>query len=59
MATTIELGVQEKSARTPQPARKVNDFSIQVATVNEPAIAAYTKLGFVQHHRYLYLAPTH
>jgi len=34
MATTIELGVQEKSARTPQPARKVNDFSIQVATVN-------------------------
>src|SRR5436309_4828830 len=34
MATTIELGVQEKSARTPQPGRKVNDFSIQVATVN-------------------------
>src|SRR5437660_5827368 len=34
MATTIELGVQEKSTRTPQPGRKVNDFSIQVATVN-------------------------
>jgi 2-oxoglutarate ferredoxin oxidoreductase subunit alpha len=34
MATTIELGVQGKSARTPQPGRKVNDFSIQVATVN-------------------------
>src|SRR5579859_2060603 len=34
MATTIELGVQEKAARTPQPGRKVNDFSIQVATVN-------------------------
>src|SRR5436309_9686000 len=34
MATTIELGVQEKPARTPQPGRKVNDFSIQVATVN-------------------------
>src|SRR6476469_7602428 len=34
MATTIELGVQEKAARPPQPGRKVNDFSIQVATVN-------------------------
>src|SRR5436305_2828240 len=34
MPTTIELGVQEKAARTPQPGRKVNDFSIQVATVN-------------------------
>src|SRR6476660_2128737 len=34
MATTVELGVQEKAARTVQPGRKVNDFSIQVATVN-------------------------
>src|SRR4030081_90883 len=34
MATTVELGIQEKAARTPQPGRKVNDFSIQVATVN-------------------------
>src|SRR5256714_2061887 len=34
MATTVELGVQEKAARPPQPGRKVNDFSIQVATVN-------------------------
>src|SRR6201985_798452 len=34
MATTIELGTQEKSAHTPPPGRKVNDFSIQVATVN-------------------------
>src|SRR6476620_10670744 len=34
MATTIELGVQERAARTPQPGRKINDFSIQVATVN-------------------------
>src|SRR5713226_6545210 len=34
MATTVELGVQEKAARTSQPGRKVNDFSIQVATVN-------------------------
>src|SRR6478752_9782668 len=34
MATTVELGVQEKAARTPQPGRKINDFSIQVATVN-------------------------
>jgi GNAT superfamily N-acetyltransferase len=30
---------------------------VQVATVNEPAIAAYTNLGFVPHHRYLYLSP--
>jgi N-acetylglutamate synthase len=30
---------------------------VQVATVNEPAIAAYTKLGFSEHHRYIYLAP--
>src|SRR5690242_10085666 len=34
MATTIELGVQEKALRMPPPGRKVNDFSIQVATVN-------------------------
>src|SRR5512136_3141146 len=34
MATTVELGVQDKAARPPQPGRKVNDFSIQVATVN-------------------------
>src|SRR5207248_5388012 len=34
MATTVELGVQEKAVRTPQPGRKINDFSIQVATVN-------------------------
>jgi len=34
MATTVELGVQEKAALTPQPGRKINDFSIQVATVN-------------------------
>jgi GNAT superfamily N-acetyltransferase len=30
---------------------------VQVATVNEAAVAAYTKLGFSPHHRYLYLAP--
>ncbi len=34
MATTVELGVQEKAAKTQQPGRKINDFSIQVATVN-------------------------
>src|SRR2546430_4308973 len=34
MATAVELGVQEKAVRTPQPGRKINDFSIQVATVN-------------------------
>ena len=30
---------------------------IQVATVNEPVLAVYGKLGFVHHHRYVYLAP--
>jgi GNAT superfamily N-acetyltransferase len=30
---------------------------IQMATVNEPALAAYGKLGFVHHHSYVYLAP--
>jgi N-acetylglutamate synthase len=30
---------------------------VQVATVNESAIAAYTNLGFVPHHAYRYLAP--
>jgi N-acetylglutamate synthase len=30
---------------------------VQVATINESAIATYTRLGFVTHHRYLYLAP--
>src|SRR6516164_556776 len=34
MATTVELGVQQKAAKTQQPDRKINDFSIQVATVN-------------------------
>jgi len=28
-----------------------------VATVNEAAIGAYTRMGFVQHHHYRYLAP--
>jgi 2-oxoglutarate/2-oxoacid ferredoxin oxidoreductase subunit alpha len=34
MATTVELGVQQRTARSMQPGRKINDFSIQVATVN-------------------------
>src|ERR1041384_7548923 len=34
MATTIDLGVQERAGFTPPTGRKVNDFSIQVATVN-------------------------
>ena len=31
---------------------------VQVATVNQAGIAAYTRLGFAPHHRYLYLAAT-
>jgi GNAT superfamily N-acetyltransferase len=30
---------------------------IQVAFANKPAIVMYTKLGFLHHHRYVYLAP--
>jgi GNAT superfamily N-acetyltransferase len=30
---------------------------VQVAAINEPAIAAYARLGFAPHHRYIYLAP--
>lgn len=30
---------------------------IQVATANEPALAAHGRLGFVRHHGYVYLAP--
>ena len=30
---------------------------LQVATVNEPGIAAYRSLGFIHHHAYRYLAP--
>ena len=29
---------------------------VQVAMVNEPALAAYARLGFAPHHRYIYLA---
>ena len=32
---------------------------VQVAPVSEPAVSAYTKLGFTSHHHYLYLAPGH
>jgi len=31
---TVDLGVQERAAQIPVDRRKVNDFSIQVATVN-------------------------
>jgi 2-oxoglutarate/2-oxoacid ferredoxin oxidoreductase subunit alpha len=34
MATTIDIGAQERAGFTPPPGSKVNDFSIQVATVN-------------------------
>jgi 2-oxoglutarate ferredoxin oxidoreductase subunit alpha len=34
MATTVDLGVQERSAKGFEPGRNINDFSIQVATVN-------------------------
>ena len=30
---------------------------LQVATVNQPGIAAYRSLGFIHHHAYRYLAP--
>ena len=44
-------------ANAPARQRAVNDFSIQVATVNESGIAAYRSLGFIHHHAYRYLAP--
>ncbi len=31
---TIDIGIQEREAQGNQGKRKVNDFSIQVATVN-------------------------
>src|SRR5262245_63243797 len=31
---TLDVGIQERSAQAPQGRRNVNDFSIQVATVN-------------------------
>ena len=31
---TLDIGIQEKTAQSFQDRRKVNDFSIQVATVN-------------------------
>src|SRR5499433_581823 len=31
---TLDVGIQERSAQVPQGRRNVNDFSIQVATVN-------------------------
>src|SRR6266404_3504970 len=34
MATTVDLGVQDRAAQVFPPGRKINDFSIQVATVN-------------------------
>ena len=30
---------------------------LQVATINQPGIAAYRSLGFIHHHAYRYLAP--
>jgi N-acetylglutamate synthase len=30
---------------------------VQVAIANKPAVTAYAKLGFVHHHRYVYLVP--
>jgi N-acetylglutamate synthase len=52
LATAMMAGLGHWAAR--QGAR----YSyVQVATVNDSAIAAYTRLGFVHHHRYLYLAP--
>jgi N-acetylglutamate synthase len=52
LATAMMAALGDWAAR--QGARYVY---IQVATVNEPALAAYGRLGFVHHHRYVYLAP--
>ncbi len=52
LATAIMVALGHWAAR--QGARYAY---IQVTTANEPAIAVYTKLGFVHHHAYRYLAP--
>src|SRR5262249_3829723 len=36
MATTVDIGVQERAAFTPPVGRKANDVSIQVAPVKGP-----------------------
>jgi N-acetylglutamate synthase len=52
LATAMMVALGDWAAR--QGARYAY---LQVATVSEPAIAAYHKLGFIDHHRYRYLAP--
>jgi ribosomal protein S18 acetylase RimI-like enzyme len=46
MATLLEWGA-ERGATTAY---------LQVLGDNEPALALYERLGFVEHHRYRYLA---
>ena len=52
LATAMMAALGHWAAR--QGARYVY---LQVATVNEPGIAAYLSLGFIHHHAYRYLAP--
>jgi hypothetical protein len=53
MATSMMVALGHWAAR-----QRARYAYVQVATVSEGAIAAYTKLGFVHHHAYRYLAPT-
>jgi GNAT superfamily N-acetyltransferase len=52
LATTMMVALGNWAARL-----GVRYAYIQVAAANEPAITAYTRLGFVHHHGYRYLAP--
>jgi N-acetylglutamate synthase len=52
LATAMMAALGHWAAR--QGARYVY---LQVATVNEPGIAAYHSLGFIHHHAYRYLTP--
>jgi N-acetylglutamate synthase len=52
LATAMMAALGHWAAR--QGARYVY---LQMATVNEPGIAAYRSLGFIHHHAYRYLAP--
>ncbi|HET8915690.1 MAG TPA: GNAT family N-acetyltransferase [Propionibacteriaceae bacterium] len=53
MATSMMVALGHWAAR-----QRARYAYVQVAKVSEGPIAAYTKLGFVHHHAYRYLAPT-